>query len=131
MEAGGHVAWLCLRAWKHRKAGHASLDMAEFFAGSGNLSKEFIRRKKKCVALDKLYGEHHDVLYPQGIRLWVDALSNTVCDSLNWFGTKFSSFVMLCAAQAKRKEENQFWGTPVGCSLLRATACAMSPVGFS
>ena len=89
---------LCLRAWKHRKAGHASLDMVEFFAGSGNL------------ALDKLCGEHHDVRYPQGIRLWVDALSNTVCDSLNWFATRCSSFVMLCAAQAAQKEENQFWG---------------------
>ena len=101
---------LCLRAWKHRKAGYSYLDMVEFFAGSGNLTKEFMRRKKNCVALDKLYGEHHDVLYPQKIRLWVDALSNTVCDSLNWFGTRCSSFVMLCAAQAKRKEENQFWG---------------------
>ena len=52
--------------------------MVEFFAGSGNLTKEFMRRKKKCGALDKLCGEHHDVLCPQGIRLWVDALSNSV-----------------------------------------------------
>ena len=69
-----------------------------------------MRRKKKCGALDKLCGEHHDVLYPEGIRLWVDALSNTVCDSLSLFGTRCSSFVMLCAAQAARKEENQLWG---------------------
>ena len=45
---------LCLRAWKHRKAGYSYLDMVEFFAGSGNLTKEFMRRKKNCVALDKL-----------------------------------------------------------------------------
>ena len=37
---------LCLRAWKHRKAGHSYLDMVEFFAGSGNRTKEFMRRKK-------------------------------------------------------------------------------------
>ena len=41
----------------------------------------------------------------------MDALSSTVCDSLNWFGTRCSSFVMLCAAQAKRKEENRFWAS--------------------
>ena len=31
---------LCLRAWKHRKAGHASLDMVEFFAGSNPTAQE-------------------------------------------------------------------------------------------
>ena len=110
MEAGGHVAWPMLESMETSESRLLLSRYGGVLRRSGNLTKEFMRRKKNCVALDKLCGEHHDVLYPQGIRLWVDALSNTVCDSLNWFGTRRSSFVMLCAAQAKRKEENQFWG---------------------
>ena len=102
---------ICLRAWKNRKEGRgADLKCVEYFAGSGQLTKEFLRAGKKSVALDRLYSRDHDVSHGPGVRLWLDAMCCTAPSALTWFGTQCSSFVLLCHTQAQRLPSNGFWG---------------------
>ena len=101
---------LCLRAWKRRREGSANLQSVEYFAGSGNLTKEFLRAHQQSVALDKAYSPHHDFATPCGLWLALDAMCSTAPGASTWFGAQCSSFVVLCHHQSQRLPQNNYWG---------------------
>ena len=47
---------------------------------------------------------------PEGFKLRLLALSSMSQDGLAWFGTKCSSWVVLCMSQSDRRMENNWWG---------------------
>ena len=82
----------------------------EFAAGAGNLSKALLRRGLHGGSWDILFDESHDCLKPEGFKLWLLALSSMAHDGLIWFGTKCSSWVVLCMSQSDQRVENSWWG---------------------
>ena len=63
-----------------------------------------------AVGLDKLYGDHQDNCHPAGLRLWLHQLSITRHGALLWFGTKCSSFSLMCRYSSQRTELNNYLG---------------------
>ena len=86
------------------------LDMVEYCAGYGNLSRAFLRRKWRVAPLDQKFSPLHDALTSAGLRLWVLCLCFTSGTGMLWFAPECSSFVALSASQHCRKESNDFMG---------------------
>ena len=87
------------------------LQFVEFCAGKAQLSREMIRRGfRKGASLDILYHQNHDMMTAKGIRTWMDMLVSSRRNSLHWFGTRCSSFVVLCLSASLRYPSNQFYG---------------------
>lgn len=87
------------------------LEFIEFCAGRACLSREMLRAGfHQGAALDIIYHPHHDMLTPQGLRTWFDALVASRRKSLHWYATRCSSFVPLCVSQSMRYEENSYYG---------------------
>jgi len=103
---------ICARAVSNQESNDSSslLRFNEFAAGAGNLSKALLRRGLHGGSWDILFDESHDCLKPEGFKLWLLALSSMSRDSLCWFGTKCSSWVILCLSQSDRRVENDWWG---------------------
>ena len=102
---------ICERAIANQESKAAGLlHFVEFASGRGNLSKALLRKGLTGAAFDIIYSELHDCLSPAGFRLWLVALSAMTNKGLCWFGTKCSSWVLLCLAQSNRRPENMYWG---------------------
>ena len=102
---------ICERAIANQESKAAGLlRFVEFASGRGNLSKALLRKGLAGAAFDIIYSESHDCLSPDGFRLWLVALSAMMSKGLCWFGTKCSSWVLLCLAQRNRRPENMYWG---------------------
>ena len=86
------------------------MDFIEFCAGSANLSKQLILRGYRGCSFDVLYSGDHDMMSAQGLRLYIDAIVSCVTNSLQWWGTKCSSFVQICSSVTRRSEENGWLG---------------------
>ena len=103
---------LVLCCWKTRAetARESQFDFVEYFAGHGNLSREFIKHGWFGMAMDILYSEeHHDLAKPSGLQLALEGIFSCEMHALNWMATKCSSFAPLCQCQAQRREGNVFW----------------------
>ncbi len=87
-----------------------STQMIEYWAGTGNLTREHINLGLRCSRFDVLYGEEHRCTSPSGLRLWLEELCQTSALSLIWMATQCSSFVPLCLAQSQRRPENGYRG---------------------
>ena len=98
-----------LRSLQHRNAGVGS-DFREFCAGRGNLTFQLLRKGLKGFAFDKAYSSSHDMCTKIGLRLWLDAISDSRPGSLDWFGTKCSPFVGINKRNSKRYIENGWMG---------------------
>ena len=103
---------VCARAVFNQESFDSSalLRFNEFAAGAGNLSKALLRRGLHGGSWDILFDESHDCPKPEGFKLWLQALSSMAHDGLIWFGTKCSSWVILCMSQSDRRVENSWWG---------------------
>ena len=86
------------------------LDFIEFCSGRGMLTRGMIHNGHRCAAFDVLYSLEHDMLSAPGLRLFLDALTSTRKGGMNWWGTKCSSFVSLCASVAQRHAYNAWLG---------------------
>lgn len=86
------------------------LDMVEYAAGCGNLSRAFLRRKCRVASLDRKYTDKHDVLTSEGLRLWLMCLVCCARDAFLWFAPECSSWVSLCLSQSCRYDFNKFMG---------------------
>ena len=67
----------------------------------------------KCfhgLAFDSTYHCDHDCTTSRGLRLWIDCMSQTVEKNMEWFGTKCSSWVVLCRSSSKRCLANNYLG---------------------
>ena len=93
-----------------RTANHMKLDAIEYFAGSGSLTKSFLKSGVRVAAFDSCFTELHNCLVSHGLALWRDALACATSGALIWFGTQCSSFSALCRAQAERSSSNDFRG---------------------
>lgn len=82
----------------------------EFFAGSGNLSRELLARGFHGAAFDSLFCPDHDVLCSKGMRLYIDAIVSSASKCLAWFAVQCSSFVGLCVSSSRRAFSNDFMG---------------------
>ena len=98
-----------LRCWQHR---HEGVDSAfrEFCAGKANLTFQLLRQGLEGFAFDIDYSSGHNMEAAIGLRLWLDAISNSRHGSLDWFGTKCSPFVGVSKSVTKRREENGWLG---------------------
>ena len=102
-----------LQNWANAELGEAGgplLDFIEFCAGRGMLTRGMIHHGHRCAAFDKIYSSAHDMLSARGLRLFLDALTSTRKRGMNWWGTKCSSFVSLCASLAQRTAFNDWLG---------------------
>ena len=82
----------------------------EFCSGQAQVTFQLLKMGLVGLAFDKAYSDDHDMTTPAGLRLWIDKLSQTKYNSLNWFGTTCSPFVSLCKAQSKRHADNEYLG---------------------
>ena len=111
MELEDILLTICARAVSNEESTDSSLlRYCEFASGVGNLSKALLRRGLHGGSFDIIYDESHDCLKPEGFKLWLLALSSMSQDGLAWFGTKCSSWVVLCMSQSDRRVENNWWG---------------------
>ena len=102
---------LCLIVFRNRgAAGLTLLDLIEYSSGSAMLTLQAILAGCAAVGLDKLYGDHQDNCHPAGLRLWLHQLSITRHGALLWFGTKCSSFSLMCRYTSQRTELNNYLG---------------------
>ena len=101
---------LVVRCWLHRLRGVSRLQYIEFFCGVGNLSKAAIEAGLQGVSLDIQHNPGHNVLLPEGLLLWIAALTSTAAGALSWIGCPCNSFVILCRAQSMRMAENLWLG---------------------
>ena len=92
------------------EAGAPLLDFVEFCAGRGMLTRGMIHHGYRCAAFDINYSPGHDMLSAPGLRLFLDALTSTREGGMNWWGTKCSSFVSLCASVSLRNAFNDWLG---------------------
>lgn len=105
------ILLICERAIANQDSNAAGLlHFVEFASGGGNLSKALLRKGLTGAAFDVIYSELHDCLSPAGFRLWLVALSAMTNKGFCPFGTKCSSWVLLCLAQSNRRPENMYWG---------------------
>ena len=86
------------------------LQFVEFCAGKAQLSREMIRQGFKGASVDILSHQNHDMMSAKGIRTWVDMICSSSRKSLHWFGTRCSSFVVLCLSGSLRYRCNRFCG---------------------
>ena len=100
---------LLLRGYMNQNSG-SPFDFAEIFAGRGNLSKEFLRAGYKGSAFDLCFSDDHDCLTIQGMRLMLEAITSLKKKGMLWIATQCSSFVVLCRAQSRRNESNNYLG---------------------
>ena len=85
-------------------------DFVEFFSGRGNLTKEMLIAGFRGSGFDVCNDASHNVLQPEGLKLFLLSLCSLKKRALVWLGTQCSSFVVLCRAQSQRYEENSFLG---------------------
>ena len=105
------LLFLVLRCKTYRRTNpETSLQMIEYWAGTGNLTQQHINLGIRSSRFDTKYSEQHDCTSPMGLRLWLEELCRTAELSLTWLGTTCSSFVALCLAQSQRKESNGYRG---------------------
>ena len=97
-------------AHDNRASGVADTDFVEYWAGSGALTKEFIRVGQRCFRLDKAYSNHHSCSTAEGLRLWLVTLCSVRRGGLIWCGTQCSSFLRMCMSRSKRTAENAYLG---------------------
>ena len=86
------------------------LDMVEFAAGCGNLSRAFLRRKCRVASLDRKFSHLHDCLTSEGLRLWFMCLLSCGLNAFLWFAPECSSWVSLSLSQSCRYPHNDFMG---------------------
>lgn len=86
------------------------LDFVEFAAGKAALTFACLSHGLNGRALDNEYTQQHDVLTPDGLRLWLDIMSTVRFGGFIWLGTKCSSFVQLCLSQSMRQSANSYLG---------------------
>ena len=98
-----------LRCWQHRHEG-ADSAFREFCAGKANLTFQLLRQGLEGFAFDIDYSSGHNMEAAIGLRLWLDAISNSRHGSLDWFGTKCSPFVGVNQSVTNRREENGWLG---------------------
>ena len=91
-------------------AGCQRVQMIEYWAGSGNLTRAHIDIGLRCMRFDIDYSPSHDCTSSQGLRLWIEGLCRTEVGSIIWCGTQCSSFLLICLAQSQRKQANGFVG---------------------
>ena len=101
---------LVLRCFWLRETGRCKLHFIEYFAGSAQLTLQCLLKGFRGLAFDSAYHCDHDCVASQGLRLWIDSMSQTVEESMEWFGTKCSSWVVLCRKPSKRCLANQYLG---------------------
>jgi len=103
---------LVVRCWQLRQtAGLFALhEFVEFCSGFGNLTLACLQVMLHCVALDVAYHPDQNMLTRIGLRVWIDAISETKPLASCWWGTRCSSFVGLSKRHHKRSEVNGFWG---------------------
>lgn len=123
---------LASRTFHHREGGRAWLDVIEFFAGKGNLSRAGINAGNRVCGLDKIIHPEHDVLESaSALRIWFGPLAATKPSSLVWCGTPCSSYTIMRRATSERSEENEWMGNECrtfvheGNCLADLTACLM------
>ena len=82
----------------------------EFWAGSGTMTKEHVRRGLTCRRFDLDYNSLHDCTTGAGLRLWLEEVMRMAPGGLIWNGTQCSSFVMLSRSKSQRRVENGYYG---------------------
>eukprot|EP00438_Fugacium_kawagutii_P010121 Skav236626 [mRNA] locus=scaffold182:86811:87640:- [translate_table: standard] len=103
------IVILALRAVRNQSLNCHHDDFMEVFAGSGNLTLALLT----CFsgsAYDLLFHEDHNALTSRGLKLLFDAMGALKRRGLCWFGTKCSSWVVLCRHQSQRCVLNGFLG---------------------
>ena len=105
------------------EAGTPLLDFIEFCAGRGMLTRGMIHHGYRCAAFDKIYSSAHDMLSASGLRLFLDALTSTRKRGMNWWGTKCSSFVSLCASVSQRNAFNAWLGDQTRFFVVEGNLC--------
>ena len=87
------------------------LDVVEYFAGRGNLSRAALSKGLSVCSLDNEFSSLHDVLdCPDALRLWFSVLAATKPNCLVWHGTPCSSFSIMCRSTSERNATNSFLG---------------------
>ena len=94
----------------NRKEGNERLHLIEYFAGSGSLSRAFLRKMLSVASFDRISSAEYDCLTSNGLALWLDALSISKRGALLWFRMQCSSFSVLCKAQSERHAGNNYLG---------------------
>ena len=86
------------------------LDYVDFCAGKWNLSRQPIASGLRGCSFDCIYSIEHDMLTGAGLRLYLEAITASVPRALHRWGTKCSSFSILCASKSLRSEANHWTG---------------------
>jgi hypothetical protein len=60
------------------------LQVLEYNAGAGNITKAMLNQSVRAVGLDQAYSKHHDCLHPKGFKLWIEALLVITVDGHIW-----------------------------------------------
>ena len=106
----GMMVRIVLRCAANRKKNGGTYVSIEYCAGGANLTLQCITQGLESLALDLEYSCRHDMLSPEGLRTWIDALVESKVNSLQWYGTRCSSWVPLCQSGSKRNKNNGWWG---------------------
>ena len=102
---------LVLRCLRNRAdSGGGVYDVREFCSGEGQLTFQCIGAGLQCVAFDRKYNTSHDMDRNIGVRVWLDAISESKAGSLDWMATQCSSFVSVNKINNKRSPANGHWG---------------------
>lgn len=104
------MVMLALRAVRNQSLEQDHDDFMEVFAGTGNLTLAMLMAGFCGSAYDVLFHEDHDALSSKGLKLLCDAMGALKRRGLCWFGTKCSSWVVLCRHQSQRCAGNHFLG---------------------
>ena len=72
------LLFLVLRCKTYRRTNpETSLQMIEYWAGTGNLTQQHINLGIRSSRFDTKYSEQHDCTSPMGLRLWLEELCRT------------------------------------------------------
>ena len=78
------------------------IDFYEFYAGAGLLSQAALDKGLNVRLFDVAYSPKHDVLEPEGLRTWLEALVFSKVRASEWLGITCTSWVWICRATAGR-----------------------------
>ena len=102
---------LCMRAARNRLLFTDNLlDFIEYSCGVAQITLALCMAGLVGAAFDKQHSAGQNCLLPEGLALWINAITMTKPGSLQWFGTQCSSFVPVCANNHKRCPDNYYLG---------------------
>ena len=90
-----------------------NLDLVDLFAGKARIARWATLAGLHAIAIDKLYGEHMDILTPVGLALIVLLVLRIKVGGLLAAGPQRSSWVKVNRSATKRSKKNPLGANPI------------------